>query len=202
MFIKNIKTEGWEYAIYGMRLSHQSVDKSDSNFNSDSQQIGEKDLKLMKSLLKTDSERKFLRVINIYCIVKMPLYWYSEFDTYKVGTVRLSSSTIHNLMKRKVNVKDYVYNNYYIDLIKNNVKDVNMIIEKYKNNHIYEERKELLRICKQILGSGYLLESVLNFNYEVLRKIHKDRKTHKLAEWHYFLDMMIHSIPFYKDLIL
>ena len=225
--IKIEKTEayGWEAAIRGMRNPMNSWDKSDSYFmceNGPCEQcehdndgrcsywgkeytIGKNDLALMKKLVKAGSDHsKFMRMINVTCDIVAPLYWWKEFDTYKVGTVRNSCSTMHKITEKEFTLDDFSHEHIYDDVSTepSSLKVLLSIIDTLNQyRHLY-----LVSKCKgdwwqmiQLLPSSYNQRATVQMNYAVLRNMYHARKNHKLDEWHDFF-AWVESLP-YSELI-
>lgn len=228
--LKIEKTEvvGFEAAIRGMRNPKNSWEKSDSEFitsdgdhhdicghsgpwfGSDGWEevlIGENDLNLMTTLRNAGTDhRKFMRMIVVYLDITAPLYWWKEFDTYKVGTVANSCSTMHKIAAKEFTFDDFscehlerrasltlkkviddlnYYRKYYISLAKQNVSGADT------------KAKDIWWQMIQLLPSSYNQKRTVMLNYEVLANIYKSRKDHKLDEWHTFCDW-IESLPYSK----
>lgn len=243
--IENAEVMGWEHAIRGMRNPKNSWDKSDSEFitldgdhhdicgnsgpwyGSDGWEeilIGENDLDLMTRLRNAGTDhRKFMRMITVYLDITAPLYWWKEFDTYKVGTVANSCSTMHKITAKEFDVNDFShehieeldgdeYNMSYdwllrtVDILNYYRKKYNAASEKLKRDITDAERKHVLAQQKlfwwqmiQLLPSSYNQKRTVMLNYEVLANIYKSRRNHKLDEWHTFCDW-IEDLP-YSELI-
>ena len=211
--IKITDTEivGWEHAIRGMRNPLNSWDKSDSswvaddNFNESTKHysyrylIGTNDLGLMKRLRKAGTDhRKFMRMIVVYCDILAPLYWWKEFDTYKVGTVANSCSTMHTIHKKEFTLDDFSHEhlmNESIALLKDIIKDLNECRKWYLDTKDKTYWWQMI----QLLPSSYNQKRTVMLNYEVLANMYKSRKDHKLDEWHAFCEW-IRGLP-YSELI-
>lgn len=233
--IENVDVFGWESAIRGMRNAMNSWDKSDSCFCYDEpcceaaciMHIGENDLKLMQSLVKAGSDHsKFMRMINVTCDITAPLYWWKEFDTYKVGTVRNSCSTMHKLTEKEFTLDDFSWEHLdrfkeydeqfdeereydfrvFLNMTKN---QLNWLRKKYletknkpmKNEH---DREKLMKKywwqMIQLLPSSYNQRATVQLNYAVLRNMYHARKNHKLDEWRDFCKW-VETLPYAKELI-
>ncbi len=220
--ITNIETSNWEAAIRGMRNPMNSWDRSDSWFrdydgyhkingdmsyevpgHNDNVFIGENDLKLMKQLVSAGTDHsKFMRMIIFSCDINAPLYWWKEMDTYKVGTVRDSCSTMHKIMEHEFTEKDFAFGHVregYIDFI---IRELNHLRKCYL--HIKDlapdnTSKDIWYELIQLLPSSYMQKATWTANYQVLRNIYHARKNHKLDEWHKFCDAIEH-LP-YSELI-
>ena len=213
--IENVEVTGWEHAIRGMRNPMNSWDKSDTkwvdyksnidNFidmdvdNMSIKVVGENDFDLMKKLTKAGTDhRKFMRMIVMYVDVTAPLYWWKEFDTYKVGTVRNSCSTMHKITDKEFTLDDFSYEHMSYDM----VDVLNKIIEALnirRDDFLETKQKTFWWDIIQILPSSYNQRSTVMLNYEVLRNIYHARKNHKLDDWRAFCKW-IESLP-YSELI-
>ena len=228
--IEKTDVYGWEAAIRGMRNPKNSWDKSDSCYTTrcfgcgavSDYVIGENDLKLMKSLSKAGSDHgKFLRFINVTVDITAPLYWWKEFDTYKVGTVANSCSTMHKIHAKEFELSDFSCEHLINPTFSkhNPLKVLNATIEelnywrdayiKTVNNDIdapiwmidgkEATAKDLWWQMIQLLPSSYNQKRTIHLNYEVLVGMYKDRKDHKLDEWHVLCDW-IKTLP-YSEII-
>lgn len=218
--VENIEVYGWETAIRGMRNPMNSWNKSDSIFNagfgSNGTILGEDDLKLMQSLVKAGTDHsKFMRMINVTLDITAPLYWWKEFDTYKVGTVANSCSTMHKIHSKEFTLDDFSHEHISIrqsiDILTETIETLNVFRNIYLNGGIltYEtgeqfifepKNKEIWWQMIQLLPSSYNQKRTVQLNYQVLRNIHFARRNHKLNEWHDFCHM-IEELPYAKKLI-
>ena len=183
---------GWEHAIRGMRNPMNSWKKDDSEF-----WIGPNDLDLMKHLRNAGTDhRKFMRMIIVYVDITAPLYWWKEFDTYKVGTVANSCSTMHKIHAREFTLEDFSTEHLFdrygdpsmnlnyggkhpIDMMNDLIRTLNHF------RHWYLETKDKKYWWQmiQLLPSSYNQRRTVMMNYEVLANIYKSRRNHKLDEW-------------------
>lgn len=239
--IEHSDVVGWEHAIRGMRNPMNSWEKSDSEFiTADGDRhditgnsgpwygedgwsenlIGPNDQKLMTQLAKAGTDhRKFMRMITVYLDMTAPLYWWKEFDTYKVGTVANSCSTMHKIPAKEFDVNDFShehieeldgdeYSMSYdwllrtVDILNYYRKKYNTASEKLKRDITNAERKHVLAQQKlfwwqmiQLLPSSYNQKRTVMLNYEVLANIYKSRRNHKLDEWHTLCDW-IETLPY------
>ena len=208
--IKIEKTEvfGWEAAIRGMRNPMNSWEKSDSEYainmvdNSNDPicaYIGPNDHELMTKLAKAGSTHaKYRRMITVYVDITAPLYWWKEFDTYKVGTVANSCSTMHKIHEQEFTMEDFSHEH----LDKVTTDTFNYIIAQLNyNRQQYLKTKDKNQWWQmiQLLPSSYNQRRTVMLNYEVLANIYRDRKNHKLDEWRYFCDW-IEELP-YSEII-
>lgn len=220
--IENIDTYGWEAAIRGMRNPMNSWDKSDS-FQCDGIDcrfdncpcfdvnlegcleegrfvIGNNDLNLMKSLIKAGTDhRKFLRMINVTMDIAAPLYWWKEFDTYKVGTVRNSCSTMHKITEKKFTLDDFSHE-HLSDMSLKILNDVIKTLNYYRDFANLPNAKFQWWQMIQLLPSSYNQRATVQLNYEVLRNMYHARKDHRLDEWREFCKEL-QKLP-YSDLII
>lgn len=221
--IENVKVMGWEAAIRGMRNPMNSWDKSDSGWHligepgtnqaaandkylREKYCIGDNDLDLMKRLAKAGTDhRKFMRMITVYLDITAPLYWWKEFDTYKVGTVANSCSTMHKIAEKEFDMSDFSCEHMKPTSIKM-MLDIIDILNKYRADYNNPE-SEKLGVKKnywwqmiQLLPSSYNQRRTVMLNYEVLANIYKSRKNHKLDEWREFCKW-IESLP-YSEIII
>lgn len=175
----------FEMALRGMRLSHQSHSDSFYDHNEECFIVGPNDLELIRRLAGSGgSHRKFLRAITVSFECKLPLFLWSEFDTYK-HVVRLSDSTMHNLLKRPLTQDDFE-------------EDISEDTLKYLNLSISSD-KDVVNV-KNMLPSGYLLTSVITTNYETLLNMYQQRRTHRLPEWKKICDW-IYKLPLMKEIL-
>lgn len=207
------KTEVWgfEHAIRGMRNPLESWDKSDSYWGNDescleSYVIGENDLELAQKLIKAGSEhRKFLRQIFVSVDITAPLYWLKEFDTYKVGTVANSTSTMHRLASTPITIDCFEMGDYESELQKVNlpliwntvIYNLEWLRKRYNETKDNRYWKELIRL----LPESWLQTRTVTMSYENLLNMYHHRKNHKLSEWHKFCEW-VESLPYAKELII
>lgn len=220
--IKLEKTDvyGWEATVRGMRNPMNSWDMSDSRWSSDAggYAVGENDLKLMKSLSKAGSDHgKFLRMINVTVDITAPLYWWKEFDTYKVGTVANSCSTMHKIHAKEFELSDFSFEHLSEGLIeafaKPTVALLNNAREAYLNFDEWNEKdpegwdkgitckKDIWWHMIQMLPSSYNQKRTVQLNYQVLKSMYFARRHHKLDEWHEFC-AWCESLPYFKEICI
>lgn len=215
--ITNAEVFGWDAAIRGMRNPMNSWNKSDSflcNVECDEcpergnhcqghnyldYVVGDNDLTLMKKLVKAGSDHaKFMRMINVTMDVTAPLYWWSEYDTYKVGTVANSCSKMYKIADKEFTLEDFSHEHLMqggLECIKNLCKDLNMCREQYLAKHDKEWWWQMI----QLLPSSYNQKRTVQLNYAVLRNMYHARRNHKLDEWRDFCSW-VESLP-YAELI-
>lgn len=198
--------EQWEIIIEGMRNPMNSWDKTDSysfgihSVGKPGFMLGENDLSLMERLAKAGSDhRKYLRMIPVYVSLTAPLYWWKEYDTYKVGTVANSCSTMH-----KIHAKEFTSDDFSLERIADEDDRIamNKLIDRLEANRklfLATHEKSFWDTIIQLLPSSYNQRRTLFLNYEVLRNIYRARRNHKLDEWHTFCDF-IETLP-YSELI-
>lgn len=201
--IEHGDTYGWEAAVRGMRNPKNSWDRSDSIFAEGHTELGENDLELMNLLANAGPDHgKFLRMIGVSCDITGPLYWWKEMDTYKVGTVADSCSTMHKLAAKEFELSDFSNEHLLEDSIESLKRTIGLLNE-YRDeyNSIMEcgYKKEYWWQMIQLLPSSYNQKRTWTANYAVLRNIYRARKDHKLDEWHTFCDW-IELLP-YSELI-
>ena len=202
--LKIEKTEvyGWHHAIRGMRNPMNSWDKSDTRFNWEVGKtiIGDNDLALMKKLSKAGSDHaKYLRMINVTCDITAPLYWWKEFDTYKVGTVTNSCSTMHKLHAKYFELADFSWEH----LTEDSLRVLEMVIDELNFNrtcYIETKDKKYWQQMVQLLPSSYEQKRTVQLNYQVLKNMYFARKAHKLDEWRTFCEWC-ETLPYFKEII-
>ena len=245
--IENTEVMGWEHAIRGMRNPKNSWEKSDSGVcathgpahcadcvytdcHADDVEIGTKyilggdDLTLMTTLRNAGTDhRKFMRMITVYLDITAPLYWWKEFDTYKVGTVANSCSTMHKIADKEFTLDDFSYEHlncepYHRNWIESATVDEDItsphkvwmtpldilrctieMLNAYRESYLETKDKQDWWQMIQLLPSSYNQKRTVMLNYEVLANMYKSRRNHKLDEWHTFCEW-IESLP-YSELI-
>lgn len=198
--IKIEKTEvmGWRHAIRGMRNPLNSWDKIDSGWDFGSFIVGDNDLTLMKKLAKAGtSHSKYRRMITVYVDITAPLYWWKEFDTYKVGTVANSCSTMHKIHAKEFELDDFSHE-HMVELVV--LKDIIVDLNYYRKKFNETKDKNYWYHIIQLLPTSYNQKRTVMLNYEVLANMYRDRKNHKLDEWREFCDW-IKGLPFSEIII-
>ena len=228
--IENAQVFGFQAAIRGMRNPKNSWAKSDSTFELSTDEsgvqmidIGPADRKLAAALANSGADDgKFLRMIHVQLDVTAPLYWWKEFDTYKVGTVANSCSTMHKIAAKEFTLEDFSHEMLMdnvcadvfqvkspLDILYSTIDMLNLCRKKYLEVKAKpfkdEDNKKLLLKAYwwqmiQLLPSSYNQKRTVMLSYEVLANMYKSRKNHKLDEWHTFCDW-IESLP-YSELIV
>ena len=192
--------EQMNFVIEGMRNPLNSWDKSDSKIDtSPTFYLGDNDYSLMQRLSNAGTDhRKYMRMMPVYVRITAPLYWYKEFDTYKVGTVANSCSTMHKIQDREFTLDDFS-TEHFRWISERCLKDTIDALNGYRNDYIRTKDKEYWWQMIQLLPSSYNQTRNVMLNYEVLSNIYKSRKNHKLDEWVEFCKW-IESLP-YSELI-
>lgn len=209
MKIEHIETAGWMTAVRGMRNPMNSWDKNDSfmmGLNSEKPVLGPNDLDLAKRLCHAGSEhRKFMRQIYVSFDLTAPLYFWKEFDTYKIGTTANSTSTMHKLTSTPITIDcfeiDDMEEGLEIDVWeswKNLIRTCETLRLKYNETKDIRYWKELIRI----LPESWLQTRTVTCNYEVVRNMAHQRANHKLTEWKFLLKALEENLPYYNELIL
>jgi len=193
-------TADWEMVIEGMRNAMNSWDRSDSFFLPLAKpSIGENDLELMKKLVNAGPEHsKFMRAITCCMNITAPLYFWKEFDTYKIGTVSLSTSTMHKIHAKEFEIDDFSHDHlgpFNMDQLEYIVSVLNANRDVYLRTKSKEDWWEII----QMLPSTYNQKRTIFLNYAVLRNIYFQRRNHKLDEWRELCDK-IKELP-YSELI-
>ena len=202
--VEHVDVHGWEAAIRGMRNPMNSWSRSDSHcggcgYVTDGRdpgewcgvygsRIGENDLTLMIRLMKSGSDhRKFMRMITVTLDVNAPLYWWKEFDTYKVGTVANSCSTMHKIHEKAFFLDDFSHEHLLnLSALECTIAALNH----YRLLYLQTKDKRYWWQMIQLLPSSYNQRRTLQLNYEVLRNMYHARKNHKLDEWRAFCEWM------------
>jgi hypothetical protein len=160
--------------------------------------VGPNDLDLMTRLSKAGTDhRKFMRMITVYLDITAPLYWWKEFDTYKVGTVANSCSTMHKIADKEFTLEDFSHEHLYAPL--QDLRPMIDLLNMYRERYLETKDKNDWWQMIQLLPSSYNQRRTVMLNYEVLANIYKSRKGHKLDEWNSFC-AWIESLP-YAELI-
>lgn len=221
--IENVEISNISRTIYSARNAMNSWDKSDSDLEQDI--LGSNDLELAKRLVSAGTDhRKFMRMIVVYADITAPIYWWKEFDTYKVGTVRNSCSTMHKLMEKEFTREDFshehledmplivstavlggierynIMGSTTLDVVIATLNNARLnYLNGKENGADYHTLKHYWWQMIQLLPSSYNQRSTLMLNYEVLANMYHSRKNHKLDEWREFCQW-IEKLP-YSELI-
>ena len=192
-----------ENAIRGARNPMNSWSRSDSYYDENGQYIlGENDLSLAKRLRNagTSDHRKYLRQVMLSVDITAPMYWWKEYDTYKVATVANSTSTMHKIHSKPFEIEDFSHDH----LTENGLKVLKGLVdemEKIRLEYVETKDKALWYDLIQLLPSSYNQMRTCTLNYETLINIYKSRKHHKLEEWRSFCEW-IETLPYAKELII
>lgn len=236
--VTNTEVFGWEAAIRGMRNPKNSWDRSDSSFmrnpdygccgpcpcvgiaHCDEVYVGLDDLKLMKQLVAAGNDHsKFMRMIHVQCDWEAPLYWWKEADTYKVGTVRNSCSTMNKITEHEFTM-DMFAHEHLLSMSNNDAGDALFlngansirvdgedllgltitVLNYYRERYIATQDKRYWWQLIQLLPSSYLQKATMDFNYAVLRNMYHSRKAHKQDEWREDFCNWVKTLP-YSELI-
>ncbi|MBQ8637970.1 MAG: hypothetical protein IJ468_02240 [Lachnospiraceae bacterium] len=200
--IQNTSVMNFENAIRGARNPMNSWNRMDSHTEPDGTFVfGPNDLDLAKRLAKAGSDhRKYLRMVFVSVDVTAPLYWWKEYDTYKVATVANSTSTMHKIHSKKFTLDDFSCDQMTPDTLAF-METIVEKLEEIRKRYLQTKSKEDWYDMIQLLPSSYQQMRTLSFNYETLINIYHARRHHKLKEWHVFCDW-IESLPYAKELIL
>ena len=199
--IENTEVMGWAPAIRGMRNPKNSWNRIDSVKSSDGEFfVGDNDHTLMMSLSKGGSvHAKYKRMITVYADVTAPLYWWKEFDTYKVGTVVNSCSTMHKIHSKEFTLDDFS-TEHLIPLYNRGMENIITLLNDARAEYLSTKDKTFWWQMIQLLPSSYNQKRTVMMNYEVLTNIYESRRGHKLDEWHRFRDW-IETLP-YSEIII
>lgn len=233
--LENTSVMNFENAIRGMRNPMNSWDKSDSfycnpdecaedkcfyhnnnyaeyvsdrcdNYTGNNYIIGKNDLELMKKLVKAGSaHRKFMRQIFVSVDITAPIYWWKEFDTYKVGTVANSTSTMHKIHSKPFDMSDFSTDHCVPTALKMMQKNIDFL-EALRLEYIQTKDKKIWYSLIQLLPESYNQTRTVTMNYENLLNIYHDRKDHKLDEWRMWIKgsfcSWVSHLPYAKELII
>lgn len=209
--IENVEIAGWRPTIRGMRNPKNSWDRIDSEFlemsgNYDApisllENVGPNDHKLMMNLAKGGPvHAKYRRMITVWFDVTAPMFWWKEFDTYKVGTVRNSCSTMHKIHVKPFTLDDFSHEG--CDEVPQAIALLRVLVDTLETLRVAfneTQEKKYWRALIELLPSNYNMKATICTNYEVLGHIRFDRKGHKVDEWHTFCDW-VESLP-YSEII-
>lgn len=239
MKFKNTEVWGFEHSLRGMRNPKNSWDKNDSGTNYDCMngcredcphlnmdcdeeycdefRIGANDMKLAQTLIKAGNEhRKFMRQIFVSVDITAPLYWWKEFDTYKVGTVANSTSTMHKLATtpitldcfeiddydRNLSLADNPKNNDGLDNISTFEEDIIYVLENIRQKYLETKDKRYWKELIRWLPESWLQKRTITMNYENIRNMYFQRRNHKLTEWSEAFIKWVESLPYAEELII
>lgn len=237
MKFENTEVWGFEHSLRGMRNPKNSWHKSDSYYGCDNDIVCEKcdtsgescinyknnyiignnDMKLAQTLIKAGNEhRKFMRQIFISVDITAPLYWWKEFDTYKVGTVANSTSTMHKLATTPITLECFEIDDYNRDLsLADNPKDddgldnistfeedIIYVLENLRQKYLETKDKRYWKELVRWLPESWLQTRTVTMNYENIRNMYFQRRNHKLAEWSESFIKWVETLPYAKELIM
>lgn len=200
--LERVSVMNFENAVRGARNPLNSWAKSDSYYDENGNYIlGENDLGLAKRLAKAGSDhRKYLRQIFVSIDITAPLYWWKEFDTYKVGTVANSCSTMHKIHSKKFERDDFSCDRM-TDIALACLDNTIAVLEERRLKFIETKEREYWDDIIQLLPSSYNQMRTVTLNYENLINIYYARRNHKLPEWHTLCNL-IESLPYFKEIVL
>ena len=223
MKFENTEVWGFEHSLRGMRNPKNSWNRSDSyqsDFTNDGKNgfvIGENDMKLAQTLIKAGNEhRKFMRQIFVSVDITAPLYWWKEFDTYKVGTVANSTSTMHKLATTPITldcfeIDDYDRNLSFTDNTKDDdgldnistfEEDIIYVLENIRQKYLETKDKRYWKELVRWLPESWLQKRTITMNYENVRNMYFQRRNHKLTEWSESFIKWVESLPYAEELIM
>ena len=201
--VENLESWGLKHAIRGMRNPMNSWSKSDSailwKFPKPKYIIGENDLTLMKQLNAAGVEhRKYLRQIFVSLDITAPLYWWKEFDTYKIGTVSNSCSTMHKIAHKEFDIGDFSCEHLTVDSMELLMELISLLNRHREKFNETKDKREWWQMI-QLLPSSYNQKRTVTMNYENVLNIINQRGNHKLDEWHHLI-YELSSLPYIKQL--
>lgn len=203
--IDSVETYGWEAAIRGMRNPMNSWDRSDSAVLTQRPFIGHNDMELMRRLIKAGTEhRKFLRMIHAQMDITAPIYWWKEFDTYKVGTVSNSCSTMHKLTAKEFETEDFSMDQMNVDgqrTMNSVINTLNKLRADYFTATDTQAKKEIWYTMIQLLPSSYDQKRTVDFNYETALSMITQRQGHKLEEWRIFIKTLVTRLTYFEEFV-
>ena len=203
--IENVQINGWESALRGMRNPLNSWDKADTVYCGDfNPEIGENDLGLMKRLSNAGTDHaKYERFIDVTCDITAPLYWWKEFDTYRMGVEKNSCSTMHKIQAKRFEREDFscehIHNcdeHHWMVCFDNVIASLNVAREKFLET---KDKKYWWQMI-QLLPSSYNQKRTCKISYQALKNMYLARRNHKLDEWHTFCEWA-EGLPYFKDIV-
>lgn len=215
--IDNIDISGFESAIRGMRNSFDSHDKSDTNFQikssrifmgmnvRDNVAIGNNDLALAMKLARAGEPHcKYRRMIQVWMDITAPLYWWKQFDTYKVGTTANSESTMHNISDKEFTMSQFSVSDerdatLWIHII-DKLNEYRKLMNEAKEAHYMPDVVKYHQLIIELLPESWNQMRTVNLNYSVISNIYAQRKNHKLKEWKHFC-FWIEQFPYFREMI-
>lgn len=216
--VEHLEAWGFKHAVRGMRNPHNSWNRSDTwvdkSTGKEVVMVGDSDLSLMRKLYKAGTEhRKYLRQIFVSMDITAPLYWWKQFDTYKVGVTTDSCSTMHTLMNKEFKSDDFSFDNLlkgpnedYVEELLDCLNDVreayinyDSIVEECGNNYNLS-KSDIQLALYEMLPSAYNQKRTVTMNYENVFNIIQQRKNHKLKEWNTLIDELL-TLPYVTDIL-
>lgn len=196
--VEHMEVWGFQHAIRGMRNPMNSWKRSDSTFHQDGTfEIGPNDLDLMRRLYRSGTEhRKYFRQIFVAMDITAPIYWWKEFDTYKIGTAANSTSTMHKIAAKTFELSDFSVEHLRTD------EEMNVVLgwlNKYRDNYLKTKDKTDWWAMIQLLPESYNQTRTVTMNYENVVNIIRQRTHHKLDEWNQYVDILW-TLPYLKDI--
>lgn len=218
MKFENTEVFNFEGAMRGMRNPKNSWNKNDTYIDYENNiHIGENDMKLAQTLIKAGSEhRKFMRQIFVLVDITAPLYWWKEFDTYKVGTVANSTSTMHKLATTPITLDCFEIDDYDrnlsladnpkdddgLDNISTFEEDIIYVLENIRQKYLETKDRRYWKELVRWLPESWLQKRTITMNYENVRNMYFQRKNHKLTEWSESFINWVESLPYAEELIM
>lgn len=200
--IERTSVMNFDNAIRGARNPMNSWGRYDSYFNENGEFVfGENDLSLAKRLCKAGTDhRKFVRMIFVSVDVTAPMYWWKEYDTYKISTVANSTSTMHKITSKPFELSDFSTDHMNEEGLKA-MEEIIKTLEDLRLRYLETKDKELWYTIIQLLPTSYNQMRTCTLNYENLCNIYYARKSHKLEEWHTYCDWIL-DLPYFKELFI
>ncbi len=201
---QTLDIQGFMPALHGMRHPLKSYGSADSGYSGFSSEvkIGPNDYDLAKRLCKAGSPEhaKFLRQIVVWVDITAPRFWWSEFDTYKIGTTANSQSTMHRLMKDGIKEEDFCFifgeDEIANKAMRNYIKEINDLINLYNSLESGDIKEQYFEKIKAMLPEGYMQTRTVSLNYQVLRTMYNQRKNHRLSHWNTDFVNWVHTLPY------
>lgn len=196
--VEDIEVFGWDACVRGMRNPMNSWDRSDTIIYPEVE-VGKKDMKLMKQLFAAGTEhRKYLRMLHVQMDIVAPLYWWKEFDTYKIGTAANSCSTMHKIAAKEFELKDFSTDHLEpssLQLMEETIKVLNLWRMEYLENMNKKDWWQMI----QLLPSSYNQRRTVDITYEVAARIIDQRMDHKLDEWRVLVNELL-QLPYLAEI--
>ena len=205
--VENVEVWGWQAAIRGMRNPLESWGRSDSEYYP-MLILGKNDLALMRKLFDAGTEhRKFMRMLHVQMDITAPLYWWKEMETYKVGTVVNSCSSMHKLGSKEFDLRDFSYENLSPEAMQV-LNALTVFLNTAREGYLEAVEANDPKAAKQFwwdmiqsLPTSYNQKRTIDMNYEVAATIYRQRKGHKLYEWSDFIDTLLKELPYLPDIM-